>query len=327
MKNAILLSSAAFIAFYGNGCKTDTPAKTGTDVKCHPCAISTGSNVSPSKKEEPSVAQRMRPSGILGRNRLASPNPVALFDESNMMPYDVAVEKARANNAAAYYCLAYYFARGEEVNRNRVAAWKFLEKSAELGCPDSFCAMGRLHEFLSFGTPSRMRDYDSFEIDYSGGMVKGSSFTNQVAVSYVEALYQKAIDGGLLCVTNDMARFHKKVENEKSEIVRVEQRRKNADAILRKRDVASKKALDLLPPGVATNQPVRISGSVFSKSEKSWTSCSCCSARMSYERTYKWDAQHRKWLETTAAVPTLCRRCQRDLENAVDKAEQVVTER
>lgn len=56
-------------------------------------------------------------------------------------------------------------------------------------------------------------------------------------------------------------------------------------------------------------EPRQVS-SCSSKSEHAWATCEWCGGRISYERTSTWDPYDRVWIETTANVPSLCRKCQ-----------------
>jgi len=59
----------------------------------------------------------------------------------------------------------------------------------------------------------------------------------------------------------------------------------------------------------------RLVPTVSSKTEKAWANCRWCGGKISYERTYRWDAYERQWNETTKNVPDTCRKCRsRDRE-------------
>jgi len=53
----------------------------------------------------------------------------------------------------------------------------------------------------------------------------------------------------------------------------------------------------------------RLVPSVSSKTEGAWATCRWCAGKIRYQRTYKWDAYAREWIETTKEVPDTCRKC------------------
>jgi len=77
-------------------------------------------------------------------------------------------------------------------------------------------------------------------------------------------------------------------------------------------------AIALLPLAVLADTPAAditvrrapyVVSTVSSKSESAWATCKYCGSKISYERTYKWDVYDHKWVETTEAVPEVCRKC------------------
>ena len=56
------------------------------------------------------------------------------------------------------------------------------------------------------------------------------------------------------------------------------------------------------------HEPWRVS-TCSTKSEHAWTRCKWCDCKIGYERVCKWDVYEREWVETTAEIPALCRKC------------------
>jgi len=170
--------------------------------------------------------------------------PFVPFNEIGKMEYAVALEKAKENDATAYYWLAYYFSKGDGVERDGKSAWKFLTKAGELGSPAANYVMGQVHECESFdGIEARDLNeqyYGRWSMyRFHADNKQRWCATNAVAVALVESLYTKAAEGGLFYATNDTARFQKKIEMQCEKIARkVEEERK--------RDEAAAKALALL---------------------------------------------------------------------------------
>ena len=57
--------------------------------------------------------------------------PFIPFPEKDKIKYEEAIERAEKNDARAFYWLAYYFAKGESVDRDGDVALKFLKKAVD----------------------------------------------------------------------------------------------------------------------------------------------------------------------------------------------------
>lgn len=53
--------------------------------------------------------------------------------------------------------------------------------------------------------------------------------------------------------------------------------------------------------------------SVSSKTDRGQTTCSTCSTKIRYDRTYRWDVYNHVWIETTDKdkIPKFCKKCGR----------------
>lgn len=179
------------------------------------------------------------------------------FPNSQKLPYQQALEGAEKSDSKSYYWLAYYFAKGEGIDRDGEAALKFLKKAVDANDPVACYTFGMLLEDealqnedgRSVGDQETSRGFEGLHFNlrpfgaaawYTPVSKSGNKcLTNAVAVAHVESLYQKAIDGGFPYATNDIARLHKKIADCKKRIAE-----KQMEKV--RREEAANKALSLL---------------------------------------------------------------------------------
>lgn len=179
------------------------------------------------------------------------------FPNSQKLPYQQALEGAEKSDSKSYYWLAYYFAKGEGVDRDGEAALKFLKKAVDANDPVACYTFGLLLEDealqnedgRSVGDQETSRGFGGLHFNlrpfgaaawYTPVSKSGNKcLTNTVAVAHVESLYQKAIGGGFPYATNDIARLHRKIADCKKRIA--EKQMEKA-----RREEAANKALSLL---------------------------------------------------------------------------------
>ena len=155
--------------------------------------------------------------------------PFIPFNEKDKIKYEETIERAERNDSKAFYWLAYYFAKGESVDRDGDSALKFLKKAVDANDPVACYTFGLLLENdalqnedgRSVGDRETERGFGNLHFNlrpfgaaawYTPVSRNGNKcLTNKVAVAHVESLYQKAVDGGLSYATNDIARLHRKV--------------------------------------------------------------------------------------------------------------------
>ena len=155
--------------------------------------------------------------------------PFIPFNEKDKIKYEETIERAEKNDAKAFFWLAYYFAKGESVDRDGDSALKFLKKAADANDPIACYTLGLLLENdglqnedgYSVGDRETERGFRNLHFNlrpfgaaawYTPVSRDGNKcLTNKVAVAHVESLYQKAVAGGLSYATNDIARLHRKV--------------------------------------------------------------------------------------------------------------------
>ena len=155
--------------------------------------------------------------------------PFVPFNEKDKIKYEETIERAEKNDAKAFYWLAYYFAKGESVDRDGDSALKFLKKAVDGNDPVACYTFGLLleNDALQNEDGRSVRDRETergfgnlhFNLRPFGAAAwytpisrnGNKCLTNKVAVAHVESLYQKAVDGGLSYATNDIARLHRKV--------------------------------------------------------------------------------------------------------------------
>ncbi len=75
--------------------------------------------------------------------------PFVPFEEKDKIKYEDAVERAKKNDAEAFYWLAYYFLKGEGVTKDSTAAGKFLQKAVDAGNAKACYLTGLYHECYS----------------------------------------------------------------------------------------------------------------------------------------------------------------------------------
>ena len=155
--------------------------------------------------------------------------PFVPFNAKDKIKYEETIERAERNDSKAFYWLAYYFAKGESVDRDGDSALKFLKKAVDANDPVACYTFGLLLENdalqnedgRSVGDRETERGFGNLHFNlrpfgaaawYTPVSRNGNKcLTNKVAVAHVESLYQKAVDGGLSYATNDIARLHRKV--------------------------------------------------------------------------------------------------------------------
>ena len=196
-----------------------------TIAKCRErIAVETGAREKAQKKGAAALSLLMDGEGIPGITI-----PFIPFNEKDKINYDEAVNRAKKDDAKAFFWLAYYFARGESVDRDGDSALKFLKKSADANDPVACYTLGLLLENdvlqnedrYSVGDRETERGLGNLHFNlrpfgtatwYTPVLRNANRcLTNKVAVAHVETLYQKAVDGGFSYATNDIARLHRKV--------------------------------------------------------------------------------------------------------------------
>lgn len=181
--------------------------------------------------------------------------PLIPFDEKDKIKYEDAVERAKKNDAEAFYWLAYYFAKGEEVVKDRKTAGKFLQKAADLGHLRAKYLIARFHEDFTLQNEkgplkgpliwhtnidcAKKIDevYPAFNGDFFHMPTMPSELnrsdwgkwyccTNEVVYQYVMNLYSDVVKGGLPYATNDIARLQRLVD-ECRERIAIKEKAKN----------------------------------------------------------------------------------------------------
>lgn len=166
------------------------------------------------------------------------------FPSTNKIEYARAVELAKKGDASAFYWLSYYFAKGEGVDQNPEAAWRFLAKANESGCSQVSYLLARFNEQEALGNEIIERyksgcdkrevhelledselQYFMSEYDFGWKGFAASNFKrgiqcykNKIAAEYVISLYERAVRGGLSLATNDIERVKRKLR--KNDVVR-----------------------------------------------------------------------------------------------------------
>lgn len=108
---------------------------------------------------------QLRPKGLPRRSTAEAPSsaakeegqsgtpgvtaPFIPFERKDKIKYEEAVERAKTNDAEAFYWLAYYFLKGEGVEINREAAGTFLQKAVDARHAKACYLAGLYHEFYS----------------------------------------------------------------------------------------------------------------------------------------------------------------------------------
>ena len=202
--------------------------------------------------------------------------PFIPFDKKNKIKFDDAVERAKNNDAKAFYWLSYYFAKGECVDRDVDSAQKFLEKAVDANNPVACYTFGLLLENRvlqnedgrSVGDRETGRGFENLHFfnlrpqrfrpqrfSLAQPLVaawhtpfswnEDRCLTNKVAIAHIESFYQKAVDGGLPYATNDIARLHRKVTECERRIVqkKIDQEKKKVDQGTRIANAEKAKAL------------------------------------------------------------------------------------
>lgn len=175
--------------------------------------------------------------------------PFVPFVEIGKLDYADAVKRAKDGDAEAYYWLAYYFAKGEIIDCDASSAWKFLTRAAEGNKPEANYIAGQMLEEYALqdeeGNYNRDREITRLYSNYNfrwGRLPQMSGdkcFTNAVATECVISYYKKAVEGGLVYATNDIARLQKKIDACRG---RINQKMEEQ----RKRGLNAQSALDLL---------------------------------------------------------------------------------
>lgn len=174
-----------------------------------------------------------------------------------LLPFSVAVEKAKANDPQGWYALAIHYAKGEEVQYDRNKACKFLKKAYDLNYSnavfavammlnaDSFTLLGR-QSIIICGAPPPISRYMGTTSFRAWDRMTTLLNTNSADVAKIRAEYERAFKLGVSAATNELARLERGVE-----AARIKQREVAEKAASRKRN--SELANTLL--GITPSEP------------------------------------------------------------------------
>lgn len=136
-----------------------------------------------------------------------------------LLPFSVAVEKAKANDPRGWYALAIHYTKGDEVKYDRNNARKFLQKAYDLNYSNAVFVATLLKEKM---TPSSgfsriglidLRKYTGLTPFVLDSEIK-LSLTNAADVAMIRDGYERAFKLGVSAATNELARFEQRVKEE-----------------------------------------------------------------------------------------------------------------
>ena len=151
-----------------------------------------------------------------------------------LMPFADAVPKAKVNDGAGLYAVAIHYAKGKEIEQDNSKAAKYLQKAVDVNYSNAvfiaaMVAESRLSTSVGAESGPMLRrgglgngdvrpdsqlytDGVSLWCFTQGNAGNQTSFTNNVDVAAVSAMYKKAFGLGVAAATNELARFEKRVE-------------------------------------------------------------------------------------------------------------------
>ena len=188
--------------------------------------------------------------------------PLIPFEEKDKIKYEDAVERAKNNDAEAFYWLAYYFAKGENVTQDRGASGKFLQRAADVGSAKANYLIALHHEWFTlkgadgtflgnnYGSSDELKglsyyaliglrpliDMDSFRKPEAPKGVSAAQWyccTNEIVSQFVVDLYSAAVNGGLVYATNDIARLKQTIAKCRERIALENAAQVNSEAALK----------------------------------------------------------------------------------------------
>ena len=155
-----------------------------------------------------------------------------------LLPFSVAVEKAKANDPRGWYALAIHYTKGYEVKYDRNNARKFLQKAYDLNYSNAVFVATLLKEKM---TPSSsisrigfvdLRKYTRLTPSVLDSEIK-LSLTNAADVAMIRDGYERAFKLGVSAATNELARFEQRVKEEhiriKGEMEKAALRKSNSE--------------------------------------------------------------------------------------------------
>ena len=159
--------------------------------------------------------------------------PLISYPEKDKIKYEDAVERAKKNDAEAFYWLSYYFGKGEKVPQDWRASAKFLQRAADVGSAKANYLIALHHECYTlrdaYGECLRYSYTGYFDSLFSETIICDNPFfvdffrkpevpkgvsaiqwyccTNEIVSQFVIDIYSVAVKGGLVYATNDIARL------------------------------------------------------------------------------------------------------------------------
>lgn len=137
-----------------------------------------------------------------------------------LLPFSVAVEKAKANDPRGWYALAIHYTKGDEVKYDRNNARKFLQKAYDLNYSNAVFVATLLKEkmtpssgFSRIGLVANLRKYTDLTPFVLDSEIK-LSLTNAADVAMIRDGYERAFKLGVSAATNELARFEQRVKEE-----------------------------------------------------------------------------------------------------------------
>ena len=143
-----------------------------------------------------------------------------------LLPFSVAVEKAKANDPRGWYALAIHYTKGDEVKYDRNNARKFLQKAYDMNYSNAVFVATLLDESKLRESESRNRILLNRSESYQPNLshyadtsffafvspINSLSITNAADVAKIRAEYERAFKLGVSAATNELARFGQRVK-------------------------------------------------------------------------------------------------------------------
>lgn len=136
-----------------------------------------------------------------------------------LLPFSVAVEKAKANDPQGWYALAIHYAKGEEIKQNAEKMRFFLKKAADNNYNNAVFVLAMITECCAWDRHEGWKKQPLTGLRYYTGVVQASfdcqdtlSITNAADVAKIRAGYERAFKLGVSAATNELARFEQRVK-------------------------------------------------------------------------------------------------------------------